>query len=359
MSNSRWRWLLPIAVVLVAALAARTMIASRDELPRRAVEPPVPVVEVVPVELGSVAVRIRSQGTVQPRKQISLVSEVAGRVIWTAPEYREGGLVTQDAILLRIDPIDYEVAVSDARAAVASAEFSLAENRALLKRAGIEEAEAKLAAARDRLRQAKADLEKTTVTAPFAAVIDQRQVDLGQYVSPGTVLMNLLGTEVAKVRLPVLAEDLPFLQAGQLDDGSWPAVRLSSQFGRQTFSWQGRLARLENRVDAETRVSYLVAEVDQPYRREVHGQPLSLGLFVTAEIEGSSVAAAVRLPRSVLHRGDRVFVVEEGVLRQRPVRVVRVEEGGVIVDDGLQNGDQVVRSRLDLMVEAMPVAVAD
>jgi RND family efflux transporter MFP subunit len=352
------RKVLPLLIVGVAILVAKIMIESRAELPRRPLVTSSPVVSTVRAEPGPVRARIISRGNVIPQRQISLIAELSGRIVWVAPEFVTGGRVAADAPLLRIDPIDYEVAVSAAEAAVASAELGLAEVKVLIKRAAIEEAESRLVAARDSLRKARADLAKTEVRAPFNAVIDSRHVDFGQYVSRGVVLMSLLGTDVAEVRLPVLGAELPFLRVGADSAGTWPQATLSAQFGAIRQEWTARLQRLENRVDSQTRVYYLVAAVDAPYALELHGQALTVGLFVDAEIEGTAVENAVRLPRSSLHAGNHVFVLDAGVLRRREVHVVRQEEGTVIVDEGLAAGDEVVTTRLDLMVDGMSVSVA-
>jgi RND family efflux transporter MFP subunit len=350
------RLILPLLVLCGALAVAWLMIASREDLPRKPTEVALPVIEVQRVEPGPVRVSVRSQGTVAPRQETALVSEVSGRIIRVSPRFLVGALVGEGEELLQIDPIDYEVAVSEAKSALASARLTLADATVLRKSASIEDAKARVEAAGQRLRQAEADRGNTIVRAPFAAVVDSRAADLGQYVTVGSPLTRLLGTERVEVRLPVLAADLPFLQP---DAGTGPAaVLLEARFGDTTVQWRGRVARIENRVDAQTRVFYLVAAVDAPYDRSVHPQPLVVGLFVKAHIEAGPIAHAVRLPRSALHDGSWVFVVEDERLRRREVGVVRVEDDSVIIDSGLAAGDAVALSRLDLMVEGMPVRVA-
>ncbi|MEH6634257.1 MAG: efflux RND transporter periplasmic adaptor subunit [Halioglobus sp.] len=358
MQNPWIRRLLPLLVIAVAVAIAVVMIRGRADLPRRERVIPVPVVEVMIAQPGPVQVSVHSRGTVTPKREIELVSEVSGRVIWVAPEFVAGGQVKQGATLLRIDPIDYEVALSEARAAVASAKFSLAEVQVVVMRAAIEEAEARVLAAKDRLRQAEIDLANTAIAAPFDAIIDVQRVDLGQYVSAGTAVMELLSTSTAEVRLPLLASDVPFVRHGQFPDGSWSQAALTARFGNVEYSWQARLVRLEQRVDAQTRVFYLVAEIEAPYDSAVHGQPLSVGQFVEADVGGTEIAQATRIPRSALHDGEFVFVVRQGSLQRRPVSLLRSERDSVIIGAGLASGDQVVLSRLDLMVEGMSVSVA-
>jgi len=359
MPKSLTRTLLPLLVLAVAVAVATVMVRSRSELPRREHQVDAPLVDVLTVGRGPVEVTIHSQGTVRASQEIDLVSEVSGRVVRVAPALQEGALVKAGTILLEIDPIDYEVAVSAAKAEVASAEFSLAEATALLKRAAVDEARARLEAARERLRQARADLANTAIAAPFDAVIDSQLADLGQFVQAGTPVMHLLGTDRVEIRLPILAGDVPYLRPGRRSDGSWPAVALSARFGDRERHWRGSQQRLEERVDETTRVFYLVAGVERPYDLSLHEQPLPVGLFVQADIEGVPIGAATVIPRSALHGGDRVFLVEEGRLQLRDIEVQRREANSVIVSDGLASGDQVVLSRLDLMVDGMPVSAKE
>ncbi len=351
--------LIPVSLVAIAVALALFMVKSRDELPRRERPAVVPTVQAIEVQPGPVAVAIRSRGTVTPRRSIDLVTEVSGRVVWVDPGLLQGEEIKAGQLLLKIDPIDYEVAVSEAEAAVASAEFSLAEVKVVVKKAAIVEAESRLVAARDRLRQAQTDLANTEIRAPFDAVVDVKQVDVGQFVQTGQALMRLLSTDMVEVRLPILASDVPFVDYGQDEEGNWKQLTLTATFGAMQHSWQGRLARLERRVDEQTRVFYVVAQVDRPYDLSQHEHILAIGLFVEASFQGGALPNAVRLPRSALHQADQVYVVESGQLRQRGVTLLRREGDSVIVTDGLRPGDQVVTSRLALMVDGMAVQVGD
>lgn len=355
----KWfRRLLPLLVLAASGAVAFIMMASRSELPQRDGVVAAPLVDVMTVEPGPVAVTIHSRGNVRAKHDIELVSEVSGRVISVSSEFVEGGLVSQDVTLLTIDPIDYEVALSGAQAALASAELSLAEAQVVVKRAAMDEAKAQVQASTDRLRQAKVDLENTAIGAPFDAIIDSKRADLGQYIQAGSALARLLSTGSAEVRLPLLASDIPFVQYGPFADGSWPQATLTAWFGSSEVSWEARLVRLEQRVDELTRVFYLVAEVDSPYDTSRYPTPLSVGLFVEAQIKGTPISEATRLPRSALYTDDFVYVLEQGRLHKRAVTVLRRDQDSIIVGEGLVAGDQVVLSRLDYMVDEMPVTVA-
>ncbi|AQA19527.1 hypothetical protein BST95_16090 [Halioglobus japonicus] len=346
--------LLPLVVIALAALIAFLMVNSRPDLPRRDRVAALPHVDTVVVEPGPVAVQIHSRGIVTPQHSIELVSEVNGRVVWVDPGFLQGEEVSAGQILLRIDPIDYEVAVSEARSAVATAELALQEATVLVQKASMAEAEARVAAAKERLRQAEVDLANTEIRAPYNAVVDVKRVDLGQYVTMGAALMELLSTDIAEVRLPILSSDIAFVRAG-----SGQPITLTASFGKQQLSWEAQLARVERRVDEQTRVFFGVAQVRNPYDVSLHEQILAHGLFVEAVFPGDAVQDAVRLPRSAVHNNAHVYLVEEGKLVRRSVAVLRREGDAVVIIDGLDSGDPVVLSRLDLMVEGMAVEASE
>ena len=91
--------------------------------------PPVVRVEATALKKTSFPVKVRSQGTVQPRTQSSLLPEVSAKVIEVSPSFRPGGFFDTGEVLLRLDPVDYETAVVIAKATLAQAEVTLAEEK--------------------------------------------------------------------------------------------------------------------------------------------------------------------------------------------------------------------------------------
>ena len=346
--------LVPPLLVLCSIAIAFLMVQSRPALPRNDATAPLPQVQLLRVKKGDVPVMIRAQGTVTARRQLDLAADVAGRVEWIAPEFVSGMRVAQGTLLARLDPIDYRVVLADARVALASAEMALADATALKRRAAMNEADARVQAARERIRQAEQDLAHTEIRAPFNALVDTRLTELGQYLAPGMGIARLLGTDLAEVRLPVSAADAGFLDA-QTTEPVW----LEAQLGARQYRWAGRLARVEQRVDAQTRVFPVIVEVDFPYDAERHGAALPLGLFVEAGLPGRPVAGAFALPRATIHDGNSVFVFAEGYLRRRTVKIMRLDEDQVIIGEGLEDGDGVALTRLELMFDGMPVSGID
>lgn len=346
--------MLPLGILLAAVLVAFLMLGSREEFVAEDAADVLPHVQAIEVTLGEVPVAIIAHGTVSSRYELELATEVTGRVTSVAPEFRPGQLVAAGTVLLRVDPVNYRLALAEAKAALSSANMALADATALKRKAAIGEAELNIAAARERIVKAEQDLAYTEIKAPFDAVIDQQLVEYGQFIATGRPVARLLSSTLAEVRLPVTPAE-----AGLLASTPGASVVLSARIGEEEQQWQATIARVEQRVEQQSRVIPVVVEVVSPYDTGKHEQALPLGLFVTAALPGKSIRAAVRLPSAVLHAQDTVFVVADGVLQRRPVDVALREGNTVVINGGLRNGDQVVITRLELMFEGMKVELSD
>lgn len=361
---------LPVVIILLALVVAQVLVASREELTPRSVETQAPLVDVLSVELSSVAISITSYGTVESPNRLQLTSDVTGRVQTIATSFRTGELVKAGEELLTIDDSQYRLALQQAELAAADAELALAEE---LARLGLREGSAaaqkarqehprvarsvaQSKAARAQLDKARQDLSRTRIVAPFDAVVVSRNVAMGQYVVAAGQLGVLLDASYAEVTVSIPAEQLQWMQrdANQLANVKLP--------GRSAELWQGRLDRVHKQLDEQTRVARLVIRVDDPYGLESNPKDSTLrfGQFVETEIEGLVVDDAVRIPRQALFGQSTVYVLDEqNTLRRKQVSVARSEGDAVVVDGGLTTGDRVVLTRLSLMADGSPVRVQD
>jgi multidrug efflux system membrane fusion protein len=163
------------------------------------------------------------------------------------------------------------------------------------------------------------------------------------------------------VRLPIPDDDLAFLdlpladRVGR-DPARQPIVELSARFAGAERTWQGRIVRTEGEIDPRSRMIHAVARVEKPYVATGGQPPLAVGLFVDASILGHRVDDVVVIPRSAVHDGDVVHVVDaEDRLRIRSIEVLRREQDRVVVRSGLASGERVAVSRLTIPIEGMPV----
>ncbi len=377
--------LLPMATLALAMAWAWKIFNDRPVVETRPPEVPVPVVRAVPAQLQTLRLTVMSQGTVAPRTQTTLFPEIAGRVLQVSPSLADGGFFEAGAELLRIDPTDYQLQVVQAEAQIAQAQLSLETEEAqaevarkewqslgkgeaspLLRRVPqIARARAALSSAQAALAQAERNLEKTRISAPFAGRVLRKNVDIGQYVSPGTPMATIYSVDYAEIRLPLPDEelayvDLPLSYRGDGSQKRQPVVLLRSEFGQRNHSWTGRIVRTDGTIDPQTRMIHAIAQVADPYGRgpDPDRPPLAVGMFVEAEIQGRLMKDVVALPRAALRGEDQVLVVDpESKLRFRPVNVVRLERERVLIDSGLQEGELVSLATLTTVVDGMEVQV--
>jgi RND family efflux transporter MFP subunit len=374
-----------ITVVLLAlgAGALARLAASRTEIQKRPSAAPAPVVRTLRVQSGEAPIRIGGEGTVKPLREIRLVPQVGGEVAYVSPNLVNGGAFRRGELLLRIEPIDYELAVTLAEAKVKDAKRALelaqeesasAQEEWRLLHAGtpkgkktppplvakepqLAAAKAALDARRAELEKALLDLERTELRAPFDGRISQEDVDRGQFVSPGQVLGSFYSTEAAEIILPMEDGDLLWFHVPGFTPGTGagsPALVKARVAGRDR-TWTGRAVRAEGKLDERTRMVNVVVRVERPYDQK---PPLAVGLFVDVEITGRTLPEAVLIPRSALRQGHRVWVVDPNDrLRFREVDVARIEGETVILRSGLRDGERLVTSPLKAVTDGMTVRV--
>jgi membrane fusion protein, multidrug efflux system len=376
--------LLPVLVLAASGLGAAVLIQSRPETPHQAREQNIPAVRVIEAAAEDVILTVTTQGTVEPRRQMTLVPQVSGRVIEVSPSFAAGGFFEAEEVLVRIDPRDYDLAIVRAQARLAEAELKLRQEEAAAEQAKREwselgrgeptalaarqpqmaEARAWLAAAEADLAESRLNRERTEIRAPFAGRVREKKVDLGQFVSPGVTLATLYSVDYAEVRLPLSDGDLRFVDLplsfrGEEVLDHQPAVKLRAVFAGRKHEWTGRIVRTEGTIDPGSRMLYAVAQVDNPYARDESvpdRPPLKVGMFVEAEIEGRPAERAVVLPRGAVRANDEVLVVDpEDRLRVRRVEVLRSDRDRVIVSSGVEPGERVSVSVLETVVEGMRV----
>ncbi len=372
--------LLPPALILISILVVALLAMNRPSPPEREATTAAMLVEVIEAEASDGHFNVNAQGTVKPRTETTIVAEVAGRVVEVSESFSAGGFFRAGEVLAEIDPSDYEAALLQARAEMASAEAQLADERArseqarkdwermhgserqpsdlVLRLPQLAGAEAAVQAAEAAVMRAERNLERTRIRLPYDGLVRVRDIDLGQYVSAGTSLGQAFAVDVAEIRLPLSDQDLAFLdlpRPGRFDTYFTP-VTLTGSVGGQRGHWTGRVVRTEGVVDENTRLSYAVVQVDDPYGLLGNLQPLPLqmGTFVQAEVRGRSAEGLIELPRSALREGDTLFMADENDrLEIRNVQVVRATAHRVYLHNDIQTGERVITTAIPVPLPGM------
>jgi RND family efflux transporter MFP subunit len=376
----------PFALIGLAIFVVVVLAMNRPQPPEREVAPSAMVVDVIEAQASQGFFEIQAQGTVRPRTRTSLAAEVSGRIVEVADNLVAGGFFRAGDVLAEIDPSDYEAALLQAEADLASARARLADEKArsdqaardwqrmhgearepgelVLRLPQVAGAEAAVQAAEAAVMRARRNLERTRIRLPYDGLIERREVDLGQYVSPGTVLAVAFAVDRAEIRLPLPDQDLAFidLPAPGTDRPSPSPVTLVGSVAGRLGQWHGQVVRTEGVVDEGTRMTYLVVEVQDPYglldeRRSV---PLTIGTFVQARIRGRDASGLMDLPRAALREDDTIYLANsEDQLEIRPVTVIRSTAQRVYVSNDLEPGDRIITTALQAPVPGMRLRVRE
>jgi len=379
-TSTRAKTLYPVLVLACGLVAAAVLIVTRPEAETQPREIPAPMVRVIEVQPEQVQLRVFTHGTVAPRSESDLVPEVSGPVVWVSPALASGGFFAKDEPLLRIDVRDYEADLERSRANLARARSEHSRAVKQLKRrkglarqdvasaSQLDDAEnservtaALLSEARTAVSQAERDLARTEIRAPYDGRVREENVDVGQFVTRGARIARLYSVDFAEVRLPVPDDqlgflDLPLLGRPTEDMPDLPEVLLRADFAGANHTWRGRIVRTEGEIDPKSRMVHVVGRVSDPYAPQGDRPPLAVGLFVEAEILGVERDGVFVLPRSALRGADRVLVVDaEERLRFRQVDVLRTSRDHTLIQAGLEAGERVCVSPLEVAVDGMRV----
>ena len=363
-------------LILSGVVGLKTLIASKSDLQKQRPPVPIPPARTITVKTAAHPVIITGQGTVRPIKEIRLVPQVNGKIVYVSSALVNGGAFNKGDLLLRIDPADYQIAVTLAKARIKDSEskHQLAIEEAAMgrqewmqlnsdsnppplvaKEPQLAAALAKLDADRAELKKAQLQLARTHLTAPFDGRVSDKSVDIGQYVTPGQALAVLYDTAAAEIVLPMEDRKLFWFDVPgftpQAVSGSEAEVQVNVA-GRE-LSRRGQVVRTEGKLDEHTRMINVVVRVAKPYYVM---PPLAVGLFATVKIKGRIIANAALIPRSALRAKSIVWVVDaKGRLEFRRVEVARFSFAGVIVTSGLADGDKVVISPIKGVSDGMKV----
>jgi RND family efflux transporter MFP subunit len=367
MSRKVERIALIVAILLVAVVVSLMLSFMRKEPPKKPLESLAMLVEVAKLEPVDARFPVRSQGTVRPRTETILSAEISGAIVDISPKFIPGGVFGANEVLMRIDPTNYKVAVTQAEALVRQRQIEYEGAKKLRSQGYRAESEyasaaAALATAEADLVRAKRNLERTYIRLPYAGMVRSKEADLGQFVNPGTRLGVTFATDHAEVRLPLTDRDLAFIDlpyAAEITataEAPGPAVLLSAEQRGRLVEWPAQIVRSEGVVDESSRVTYAVAKVADPYALQNDHVPLPMGTFVTASIEGVAIEGLLRVPRHALHGSNQLlFADDENTLRIRSVSIVRADAEYAYIDGGAEAGERVIVTAMESPINGMPV----
>ncbi len=387
MPSGRFQALLALVIVIVGVLIALVFIKLKKTPQRKEQEILAPLVKVERLDRRDIQMVIRGYGTVSPRVQVEIVPQVSGKVVWVNPQFKAGGFIRRDEQILKIDPRDYDLAVRQADAAVAEAQVKLDLERAEAKVAReewrqlnpdkepasplvfrepqIRQAQARLKSANAGLASANLNLERTQLSLPIDALVMSEKVDLGQYVMIGQSVGVAYGIESMEIEVPLEDRELAWFDIpdnavsvnGTEGSAKGPIARVKADFAGAEHIWRGRVVRTTGQVDRTSRLISVVVEVPEPFKLSDSRPPLLPGMFVEVLIEGNILKNAIAVPRDAMRNSNEVWVAEDDQLYIQPLDIVRADKDFAYARSGLDDGDMIVISSLDTVIEGMRVRI--
>jgi RND family efflux transporter MFP subunit len=356
----------------VACLPVLTAGCNRTEsaTPPPEARPPA-AVGVAPVKGVDEPIIVEATGSFQADESSDVAPDSSGRVLATPVDV--GQHVSKGAVLIRIQAVDANLRLDEARAAVqrADANLKLAEsqnalaqttakrNEALLKGGLVPQttadeartqaetaansvlvARASLAQVRAQLALAEKAVNDVVVVAPFAGYISQRRVSMGEFVQPSTAVVTLLRIDPLRLQLTI-----PSVQASQVAVGQAVTARVDAFPGK---IFEGKISAVNPLIAAESRSFIVEAKVPNP-----KGE-LKPGMFAVATIDQGRTERAMLVPkRAVIEdvntNSFRVFVVDKE--NKARVRVVQLaarqnQPETTKILTGIKEGERVATSNL-------------
>ena len=342
------------------------------------------IVQTIPMNPQTRSVSVRAAGSVIPSRKVTVRPQVSGRVVHLGESMTLGGRVRLGDELIKIDPKDYELALTEAESNLEQARFErevesgrqvIAKrewdelqseldiqdvNRSLvLREPHLRKAEALMEKATNDIEFAKLDLSRTYIEAPFNAMVVEESVEVGQLVGPNSTICELVGTDEFWIQVSVPFSDLKWVRfPSETEAGASVRVILDAGEGETTI-WKGQVVRLLSDLDTLGRMARLIVSVKDPLGLESNSSnklPLLLGSYVEVEIDAGELANSLRIPRESLREGDLIWVVgSDNLLKIVQTKVLWTEKDTVLIENNLADDDALIVSDLRVALPKMEV----
>lgn len=283
---------------------------------------------VVAVSPQTYRAKVKGYGVVQPKYNLSFVSQVSGQVVSISEQFETGQQVAKGQSLGVIDPIDYQAALASAQANYDEALVALEEEKLqgqqaqdewsrsglsgepdsplVLRSPQLTSATSALKDAEESLAQAKRDLAASKLAVPFNALVVSREVSPGSIVQSGGEVATLYSTDTAEIAValsPSQWQQLPALsESGAM---GWPVTLTDTN---NTSQWQAKVERVELHQDETTRQRNAIVVISRPLAQAA---PLHFGSFVTAYIDGRELQDVWRIPSTAISQQQEVWYVRQ------------------------------------------------
>lgn len=298
--------------------------------------------------------RLSSVGSVIAVNGIAVSTEIAGTVSEVA--FKSGQTVKAGDLLVQLeDSVDraaLDGLVADRK--LAQVQFERSSNllpRRAVSQSQFDEDRARYESAQARVAEQRARIEKKRITAPFDGVLGLRNVDPGQYLSPGSRIVELQMLDPVHVEFTLPERRFDQVRSGQ-------PVEVRTEAYKETV-FKGEVTAIETSVDAPTRSFTIRATLKNPAQR------LRPGMFAEVSVLEPETQTVLTVPRTAISfntYGDFAYRIDESgdgelTVKRLPVQTGSSREGRVEILQGLEPGDRVVSAGLVKLRDGQAVQI--
>ena len=309
---------------------------------------PAMTVEGIVVKPSKFDTDLEVTGAIEANESVVLKSEVSGLV--TGIFFKEGTSVSKGAVLVKVNDRDIQAQLQDALTKQKLSGTN--ENRAkqLLAKGAISQEEydtslADLKSFQSQTNLIRAQLAKTTIRAPFSGRIGLRSISSGTYLTPATVIANLVSTNPVKITFSV-----PEKYAGQIKLGSEITFTTDGS-SKQNI---GKVYAIEPGINAATRTLQIRALAPNA------DNMLLPGSFAKIKLALNTLENAILIPNEAVIpvlKGKIVYIQKDGKAQEVKVEAGTRTDDRIVITSGLKVGDTVLTTGSMALKKDAPVKV--
>ena len=303
-----------------------------------------PVEASVP-EVKTVYKKLKATGTLYPQQEITVTSEIAGRI--NQLPFKEGELIHKNDLLIYLDDTVLQAGLKKAKAAIILSQLKYERAKSLLAKGSGAQSEVDQMLSELKINEAsvvlaEAQLQKTQIRAPFSGYVGITKIDSGEYITPGQVIAQLSDISALKLNFRLPETYYQVLKTGQIVEIEVGALP------NQKF--MGKVVSIDPQIDVGGRSVLLQAQIANP------DLILKPGLFANVELIIETHENALLVPEQAIQYNNLaienntfVYLIkknkdnhDEAVIQ--PVTIAVHENGKVEVSKGIKKDDLVITS---------------
>ncbi len=301
------------------------------------------------VKDSSVEFKISTIGTLKPNETANIVSEISKKVV--AVYMKEGSVVSKGALLFKLDDADLQANLKKLKIEETLASATEAREKIRLEKGGssqqlYDEILSKLNSIKAEIEFINVAIDKTEIVAPFSGRVGFRNVSLGSYVSPNTLLTTI--NDISQVKMDFA---VPEMYSNSIKIGQ--EVEFTTDYSVEKF--KAKIYAIEPNVDLKTRTLLLRAICENREQKLVPGSSIKVNIAIEENEHSIFIPSEALVPTM---KGYLCYLLKDGKAQSVPLKTGNRNQQSVQIIEGLAVGDTVITTNLLKLKQGADVSIA-